>query len=277
MALEHDLAMRVLVSHPLEAAQALERLAADETARFLAMAEPITGAACLRSMHVPAAAEVLGALEATRAAKVVEELPVDVAAACLRRLEAAPREQLLAQLGGRQQRALRSLLRFTPHTAGSLMDPDVLALPADLTAADATGRVREAAREARYNVYVVDRDQRLTGVFNLRELLLAEPQALLSSIARPNPYRLPASADRRAIVSHPGWREVHALPVVDPDGLYLGAIRYRTLHRLEEELGGSGAETGATARALGELFRTGAGAVLEAVATSAPARRSDAS
>jgi hypothetical protein len=34
---------------------------------------------------------------------------------------------------------------------------------------------------------------------------------------------------------HPRWRELHTLPVVDDSGRYLGAIRYRTLRRLEVE------------------------------------------
>lgn len=271
MAVETELAMGVLAAHPLEAARVLERLSPDEAAVPLAVAEPRVATACLRAMHAPAAAEVLGALDAGRAAGIVEVLPSDVASVCLRRLDDAHREGILSQLGSRRARSLRSLLRFAPNTAGALMDPDVLALPVDLTVAEATARVRTAAQQARYNVYAVDRDHRLVGVFNLRELLIADPEARLSSIARPDPHRLQAEADRHAVVSHPGWREVHALPVVDRSGVYVGAIRYRMLRRLEEELRGGAPESGATARALGDLFRTGATSLLEAVAASAPA------
>jgi hypothetical protein len=61
---------------------------------------------------------------------------------------------------------------------------------------------------------------------------------------------------------------VHALPVVDGGDVYVGAIRYGTLRHLEDELRGHDPEVGATARALGDLFRTGASSLLEAVAAS---------
>lgn len=268
--LEHDLAIAVLASHPLEAARVLERLPAKEVAAFLADVGPETAAACLRVMHDPVAAETLAALEEARAAQILEALPVDASSMLLRRLSAERRNALLAAIGGREERSLRALLRFAPNTAGALMDPDVLALPVDLTVADALERVRQAANDARYNLYAVDREGRLVGAFNLRELFLADAKATLSSISRRNPHRIPAGADRHAIVSHPGWREVHALPVADANGVYLGAIRYRTLRRLEDELRGTAVESGATARALGDLFRTGATSLLEAVAASTP-------
>ena len=64
--------------------------------------------------------------------------------------------------------------------------------------------------------------------------------------------------DRNAILAHPAWREAHSLPVVDRQGLYLGAIRYRTLRRLESESARHRARQDShTAEALGDLFSTG--------------------
>lgn len=59
---------------------------------------------------------------------------------------------------------------------------------------------------------------------------------------------------------------MHSLPVVDEDHHYLGALRYRTLRELEEELlRGRGGDRD-TAAALGELFATGAAGLLDALA-----------
>jgi len=64
---------------------------------------------------------------------------------------------------------------------------------------------------------------------------MAPKGAPLASVTRRTVARIKASARRNAIVMHPRWRELHTLPVVDDDGRYLGAIRYRTLRRLEVE------------------------------------------
>ncbi len=144
------------------------------------------------------------------------------------------------------------------------MDPEVLALPSDLTARSALQRVREAASFARYNLYVVDREQRLVGVLNLRELLRARAGDLLSELMVRDPMRITAAADRATLLAHPAWQRVASLPVVDDDGRYLGAVRYRTLRELENEILPKRRDDD-TGAALGTLLTVGAAAVLEAI------------
>lgn len=273
MDVEDELANGLLESHPTEAAQSLERMPPGDVAALFSKAQPGMAAGVLRQMPPPTGAAILAELDRERACEIVSELPVEAAALCLRAAAPSCREALLEGLPRTRARALTSLLRFPEHSAGSLMDPDALALPQDLSAKEALARIRKGAENAHYNLYVVDRDHVLAGVVNLRELLLAPPAAPLSSFMQRRVRALPARADRHAIVSDPAWREAHALPVVDERGLYVGAIRYRTLRRLEEELHGSQPEQGATARALGDLFRTGAAGMLEVMAASAPTRR----
>ena len=273
MDLKTRLATDLLAAHPLDAAQALERLPPRDVAVFLAGLESELGARALQQMALYSAAAVVSELSEARASEVIGRLPTEIATLLLRSLDECVRERFLASLSNRRARDLRSILDFPEGTAGSLMDPEVLALPKDLTAKEVLVRVREAPDHARYNVYVVDRHQVLVGVINLRELLMARPGDLLSSLMHTAVHRLAARVDRHAVVSHPGWRVVHALPVVDERGRYLGAVRYRTLRRLEEELRGAPSEEGATARALGDLFRAGASAMLEAMVASTPPER----
>ncbi len=270
MDIETRLAGDLLEAHPIEAAQALERLPARDVAALIEDTETKVSGGILQRMAPPLAGAVLSELRPEKASEILEWLPVETAALSLRRMDRSLREQILAALPGRRSQALTSLVRFQEGTAGSLMDPEVLALPHDLTAREALARVREAAGNARYNLYIVDRDQTLVGVINLHELLMARAGERLSSLMQTRVHRLPARADRHTIVSHPGWREVHALPVVDERGVYLGAIRYRTLKLLEEQLRGSRFDEAATARALGGLLRAGAGAMLEAMVASTP-------
>jgi len=266
MPLVAALADQLLSQHPDRAAAVLERHEAAAAAARLRRLEPSAAAGVLRRLSPQHGAAVLAALPREEAAAQLATLPLDAAARLLRRQGAPEQGALLEALEPRLARSLRGLLRFDEHTAGALMDPDVLALPLDLTAGAALARVREQPEQARYNLYVVDAEQRLVGALNLRELLIADAHARLVDLMVPDPLRLPASADRARVVGHPGWREVHALPVVDEAGHYLGAVRYRTLRELEEELlrGDSGDRD--TAEALGELFAAGAAGLLDALA-----------
>jgi Mg/Co/Ni transporter MgtE len=147
------------------------------------------------------------------------------------------------------------------------MDPQALALPEDLAASEALARIRRAPRNALYYLYVVDRDGHLVGVINLRELMLAAPETLLSATMARNVACLSARADLVVIVAHPGWRHFHALPVVESDETFVGVIRYETLRRLEDAANRQPAsEAASTVANLGELCWIGFGGILAGLA-----------
>jgi len=273
MSLEQRLAEELIRRHPERAAVQLEKLGAGDALRTLSRTTPAETARVLQRMTPAFAAGLLAGLEDEAMGAVVEALPLDVAARLVRRLETPRADTALGRLPAARERSLRAMLQFPEGSAGSVMDPDVLALPDELTAGEALQRIREAPERARYNVYVLDGEQRLVGAVNLRELLIARPRSRLADFMVRDPLRLDARADRAQVVAHRGWREVHSLPVVDDQGGYVGAIRYRTLRALQESLTASGSRDADTRDALGELFSTGAGALLDALSIPTHGRR----
>jgi magnesium transporter len=269
MSLVRQLADHVLERHTDRAASVLERLDDAETIALLERTGPGNAATLVARLSPRRATAVLEGLSSARLVAVIERLAVDTAARLVRRLDAANVARILDRVSPAHARSLRAVLRFPEGTVGALMDPNVLALPQELSAREALARVREAAAYARYNVYVVAAGQRLVGVLNLRELLLAPEDRSLSELMTRDPHRLRATADRTTLLGHPGWRSVHTLPVVDEDGAYLGVVRYRTLRRLEEELSESRRDDGDTSAAFGELIAAGARGLLDAFAGGA--------
>ena len=268
MALVSRLADALIQKRPARAAEVLEREAPEPAIALLARGNAKGAAEVLRRLSPTRVGEILTGLVPRRAASLLAALPLDAAARLLRHVDPALRSGILEHLDARRAQSLRSLMAFPADRAGALMDPEVLALPSMLRADEALHRVRERPDHARYNLYVLDDEARLVGALNLRELFLARPDELLGNLMKPSPQALGADADRATVVSHPGWREVHALPVVDADGHYLGAFRYRTLRELEEELLHGRRDDTSSATALGELFATGAAGLLDALAAS---------
>ena len=260
MSLESRIARELVDQHPDRAAVTLDRHGVPDTIAMLTSVHAKAAAEVLARLSLHHATDVLAAFAPEAAAELVDALDLDVAARLARRIPEDRREALLAELPAARRRTLQTLLGFAENTAGALMDPAVLALPSDLDVAGALERVRTVPEQAR--------EHRLVGVVNLRELLLAPGDAELVDVMVPQPARLNAGADRAQVVSHPGWREVHSIPVVDEHGAYLGAVRYRTLRQLEHELlRGAGGDASAS-DALGDLFATGAAAVVDALAGS---------
>lgn len=251
---EHPMRVATLVeTAPTEALSPfLEELTPQVAARVLAAAVPLAGARALGAMAEKPALAVLGRLNPQTAAQL------------LRRVPGASRRQLLAGLPGKARESIRALLLYGVHQVGSRCDPLAPAVRKHADVAHALDVVRQAAEGALHYVYVLDDESRLLGVASMRELMCAAPQEPVANIMVEHPQRLLADDPLHSVLAHPGWRKVHALPVVDESGRFIGAFRYSQFRALEAESGkaqSSGSRTQASS-ALAELYWLGASAML---------------
>jgi magnesium transporter len=234
---DERLALDFMKAHPNGAARLLERSQPDQAAAVLNDAPAGVAAGVLRLMSPPALAGCAAAMPVDRLAAVVAELPLDAAAAVMHRLLPERRDAVLTRLPAAAEASLRQMLAYGPYTAGALADPLALALPEDLTVAEAQRRLRVRGEHLRYYIYVVARDQRLVGVLGLPELMAARPKETLATAMRRDPIRLEASTAFATLAAHPAWQNLDVLPVVDAESRLVGAIRHMTVRRLEAELG----------------------------------------
>lgn len=242
-------------THPAEAARVLDSQAPVGVAAILSRLPEEAAAAVLGQIAPASAALALEVVDPERGGLLLARLPAEVAAALLRRVPAASRERLLAHLPGADR--LRPLLVLPEDTAGALMDPKVLALPEDLDLDEVRRRLGRHAPHVALELYVVDREQRLVGVADLREVLDPSRRGPLAAVVRAV-EPLPARADLTAMSAHPGWTERGSLPVVDRSGTFLGAVR---AERLRQRTHGVSPQRSRVERdavvALGELFWLG--------------------
>ncbi len=223
------LALRFLESHPEEGAALLEERPHDEARAVLEQAGPTIAADVLRRA-VPAFAVVcLEKLLPEQRAAILDRVPAGESAAWLRRVDEEAREAWLAAMQPVAAEATRRALPFATGTAGALMDAHASALPADLSVAEAADLLRREPKHSAYYLYVVDREGRLLGVVNYRDLLLADPASTVAAVMRTGITSLPAASAGAELVEHPGWRRFLALPVVDAEGRLLGALRHDTV------------------------------------------------
>ncbi|HKL25531.1 MAG TPA: magnesium transporter [Desulfuromonadales bacterium] len=169
---------------------------------------------------------ILGSLDETRAAALVEELDPDDRARLFTELAKDHAEKLLAGLSPQERRLTIQLLDYPAESAGRIMTPEYVSLQPDLTAAEALQQIREqaAAAETIHTLPVIDSDERLVGMLELSDLVLAAPETPIRSIIREELRSVRADTDQETVARLLQAADLLAVPVVDAGERLLGLV-----------------------------------------------------
>jgi CBS domain-containing protein len=159
------------------------------------------------------------------AAAVLERMEADDAADLLLELEQERRLPVLNLLPAAKQRKIRSLLGYNPSTAGGLMNPDFISVPADATVSRALEQVRssELGPQQASIVCVVD-EGRLVGSPTLSELVRSDPSTSLSTLVESACPTVSVDAEVPEVARLMSDYNLIAIPVLDADGAVAGII-----------------------------------------------------
>ncbi|WP_156724650.1 magnesium transporter [Streptomyces apocyni] len=158
--------------------------------------------------------------------ELVEAMDPDDRARMLREAPAKVAKRVLAGLSAHERRMTSALLGYPEGSVGRYMTPEFVALSQDFTVEEAlaTVRAKGAHAETVYTLPVVDQGKRLTGVVELRELVLSPPDAMVSElvVTEPMSARATESAEDAARL----MRETNDLnlPVVDSENRLVGLL-----------------------------------------------------
>jgi CBS domain-containing protein/sporulation protein YlmC with PRC-barrel domain len=159
-------------------------------------------------------------------AEVLGRMASDDAVDLLLEIEQDRRIPVLNLLPAAKQRKLRALLGHNPSTAGGMMNPDFVSVPAEATVGEAIGRLRtsELGPQTASIVCVVDGAGVLTGAVSLAELVRASEHERLSSLPDGPGPTVTTEADLPRVAQLMADYNLIALPVLDHDGRPVGMI-----------------------------------------------------
>ena len=106
-----------------------------------------------------------------------------------------------------------------------MMEPRVASLSSDFTVQQATAAIRKTPREALHYLYVTNRDGKLAGVINMRDLLLASPRDPIQPLVRTSLLTVPDTMSSKEVVQKMREKRFLALPVVDFEGRLVGVVK----------------------------------------------------
>lgn len=256
---QERLTLVFLQSHPEDAARILEGTSTKEAAQLLSDCDLPVSVGVIHRMTGQVAAACLLAMEVDKAATLLDQLPLTVASDIMRRIEPEKQTNLLAQLPENSRKPLMKLLGSAEMTAGALVDPLVFTLPHDITVAEARKRIEDSAQKIHYYLYVVDRDEKLVGILNLRDFVLAKSDATIAAIMKSKVQTISSELTLKDLLASPLWTRFQSLPVVDHRSVFLGVIGLEKLRQYEQDFVPVPMSDKAweTLLALGELYWVG--------------------
>jgi len=170
--------------------------------------------------------ELLEALQDHEVLHLLEGMSADDRARLLDEMPAKVATRLLARLTPENREATALLLGYAPETAGRIMTPDYISLRASTTAREALEKIRRAGvdSETIYYLYVTDEARRLQGVLSLRQLVLADPDAVVGDLAERNVIHVHTDTDQEQAARLIEMHDLLAIPVVDSENRLVGIV-----------------------------------------------------
>ncbi|GIW48088.1 MAG: magnesium transporter MgtE [Deltaproteobacteria bacterium] len=223
---------------PEVAAHILETMDEEEAVEILKALPPSLSAQIFRYLEVHYAAKLLKEAPPDTFKEIVSRLEPQNGAAIFRNIPDDIRKKLLEHLPEKTRRQIRELLIYPRDSVGSIMSTDFLALHTDIKVKDAIEKIRSMAHTkspASY-VYIIDSDNHLVGVLNMRDLLLADENATLESVMIKDVFSLNAFTDREEAANEVARRRFFAAPVVDNENHLLGIVKAdQLINQIQDE------------------------------------------
>jgi magnesium transporter len=217
-------------------AECFEELDDAERSRIIFALPSRTAAEVVGLLDEAVRGEVVDELDTESLMEIVSELPLDDAADLLGELPDEESEEILEHMPDEKSERIEELLEYDETTAGGIMTPDVVAVPAAATVADAVEHVRRASQEEDlHEVYIVDAGRKLVGTVPLRRLVTQPPATKLAGICDRDPVTVFAGDDQETVVQIIRKYDVMEAAVVDEHDRLLGRVTHDDLLDVAEE------------------------------------------
>ena len=201
----------------------------DERRQALGAISPEKAAGLVSNLSEEEQIELLPPLPLPLLAEVLEELSPDDLADTLQALEARDPIQVQAVrslLSAETLAVADALVEYNEEEAGGLMTPEFVSVRASMTSGQVLDFLRRVHPEAEtiYYLYVVDRENRLTGVLSLRDLIVSAPDTRVKDIMDADVVRTQTDTDQEDVARLIADYDFSVLPVVDVEGRLVGIV-----------------------------------------------------
>lgn len=225
---EQNLRIRLEELHPADIAELCNELD-EEDARFIySILDNETAADVLIEMDEDVRREYLDLLPSETIAKdLIENMDTDDAVDIIQEMDEDKQEEVLAHIEDMEQASdIVDLMQYDENTAGGLMGTEMVVVNENMSMPECLQEMRKQAEDMDdiYNVYVVDDDGRLKGVFPIKKVITNPSVSKVKYVMDENLISTKVDTPIDDVVQMIEKYDLVAVPVIDSIGRLQGQI-----------------------------------------------------
>ncbi len=198
----------------------------DYESKIIANMSVHRAAKVFKILDLPTQKTIIQELPPLKTAELLNELPADDRTAFLEELPNEVVKELIRTLDPEERKVTLALLGYPESSVGRLMTPDYIAVPLEWTVLEVLQYIREVGKNSETIdvIYVIDEKGIFIDDVRIREIILANPEKMMSEIIDYRFITLHVNDDQEIASQTFKMNNRVALPVVDDNNLLLGIV-----------------------------------------------------
>lgn len=210
----------------IDAAEYLMSLPDEAMLSAFRMLKKDTAAGIFSFMEIDMQESIIDRMSDTEIAMIIEDLFVDDAVDILEELPAIMVKRILKLSRPETRNLINKFLSYPEDSAGSVMTAEFIDLHKEMTVAQAIANIRKKGvdKETVYVAYVTNESRVLEGIVSLKDLIFAEPDAMIGDIMETDILCANTLDHQEEVVAMIQKYDMLALPIVDKENRLVGIV-----------------------------------------------------
>ena len=213
--------------HPADIAELVGDLSDKEALFIMTLLDDETAADVLVELDEDQRHDLLELMPNEEIAKQLEQMDANDAVDVIQELDEEDREEVIKHIDDVEQAGdIVDLLQYDEDTAGGYMSTEMIVVNENMSMPDCIKAMRQQAEDMDeiYNIYVVDDDMRLKGIFPLKTTITNPSASKIKHVMEPDPISVRTDTDIEDVALDFEKYDLVAMPVVDSIGRLVGRI-----------------------------------------------------
>lgn len=224
---EETLRQEIKDMHPADIAEFIEDFDSDDALFVLGLLDDETAADVLIELDEDQRHDLLEIMPNEDIAHQIELMDANDAVDVIQELDKEDQEEVIKHIDDVEQAGdIVDLMQYGEDTAGGHMSTEMIVVNENMSMPDCIRAMREQAEDMDeiYNVYVVDDDNRLKGIFPLKKTITNPSASKIKHVMEPDPIAVKTDTPIEDVALDFEKYNLVAMPVIDSIGRLVGRI-----------------------------------------------------